>query len=204
MKSNNLQKLVKNNSTAIMVFVVVAVLFSLWLSNNSCRKTEMMYGKREYMGHKGHRNSIEHMGHGSMKEHMGHGSMKEHMDQESMQPKAVPKDYWETSIEDNLAPLDFQVTPVDMKLGSECAGGNAAFVSSNLLPKSDMTNEVTPGLEGMNLLETSDVIGIDTISNTNKNANYSLRSEPPNPKTEVSPWLNSTIEPDPYRTESII
>ena len=32
-----------------------------------------------------------------------------------------------------------------------------------------------------------------------RNSNLQLRSEPPNPQTQVSPWLNSTIEPDLIR-----
>jgi len=32
-----------------------------------------------------------------------------------------------------------------------------------------------------------------------RNANMQLRSEPPNPIKKVSPWMQSTIEPDLYR-----
>ena len=39
-------------------------------------------------------------------------------------------------------------------------------------------------------------MGIDTIGNTLRNANLQVRSEPANPQTQVSPWLNTTISPD--------
>ena len=39
-------------------------------------------------------------------------------------------------------------------------------------------------------------IGTDTVGQSLKNATYDLRSAPPNPKFVVSPWQNSTIEPD--------
>lgn len=173
--------------TEMVVFVILAVLFSIWLSNNSC-------GRMEYMKHGKKNKHIEYMKHGE----------NEYMDETLMKEPVVKETVNGFNMGNNLAPIDFTPTRTEMKLGSECAGGNAAFVSSNLLPKMDMNEDITPGLQGMNLLQTEDVIGIDTVSNTNKNANYSLRSEPANPKTEVSPWLNSTIEPDPYRKESII
>lgn len=40
------------------------------------------------------------------------------------------------------------------------------------------------------------VIGINTIGSSLKNASYDLRGSVPNPHFAVSPWLNSTIEPD--------
>lgn len=42
-------------------------------------------------------------------------------------------------------------------------------------------------------------IGIDTVGQTLRNANRQLRSEPPNPQVKVSPWLQTTIEPDTNR-----
>ena len=40
------------------------------------------------------------------------------------------------------------------------------------------------------------VIGINTVGQANKNASYDLRGTIPNPKFTVSPWNNSTYEPD--------
>ena len=45
-------------------------------------------------------------------------------------------------------------------------------------------------------------IGIDTVGQSKKNATYDFRSAPPNPKFVVSPWMNSTIEPD-YNTKPL-
>jgi len=41
--------------------------------------------------------------------------------------------------------------------------------------------------------------GINTVSQTLRNANLDLRSEPANPRSAVGPFLNSTIEPDLMR-----
>jgi hypothetical protein len=54
-------------------------------------------------------------------------------------------------------------------------------------------------LSNINLLKAGQLSGIDTVGGTLRNANLQLRSEPPNPKSQVSPWLNSTIEPDLMR-----
>ena len=40
------------------------------------------------------------------------------------------------------------------------------------------------------------VIGVNTVGQSLKNASHDLRPAPPNPKFAVSPWMNSTIEPD--------
>jgi hypothetical protein len=54
-------------------------------------------------------------------------------------------------------------------------------------------------LANINLLKAGQLSGIDTVGGTLRNANLQLRSEPPNPRSQVSPWLNSTIEPDLMR-----
>ena len=41
--------------------------------------------------------------------------------------------------------------------------------------------------------------GIDTQGSSMRNANLQIRSEPPIPRTQVSPWMNSTIQPDTMR-----
>jgi hypothetical protein len=76
---------------------------------------------------------------------------------------------------------------------------------SELLP-SESNSEFAVGqvggqgeLANINLLKAGSLSGIDTVGGTLRNANLQLRSEPPNPKTQVSPWLNSTIEPDLMR-----
>ena len=54
-------------------------------------------------------------------------------------------------------------------------------------------------LANVNLLKAGFYNGIDTIGSTLRNANLQVRSEPPNPTTMVSPWMQSTIEPDLMR-----
>jgi hypothetical protein len=51
-------------------------------------------------------------------------------------------------------------------------------------------------IQGKNFLSAGALIGINTIGQSLRNANLQLRAEPPCPQTQVSPWSQSTIEPD--------
>lgn len=82
---------------------------------------------------------------------------------------------------------------------------NAQYDPSELLPKdiNSQWAQLNPAgsadFKNVNLLKAGSLIGIDTIGSTLRNANLQERSEPPNPTTSVSPWLNTTIEPDLMR-----
>ncbi len=76
----------------------------------------------------------------------------------------------------------------------------------DLMPRDDPYNawqitspSVTGHLNDRNFLESGHHFGIDTISNTLKNPSYQLRSDPPIPKVQVGPWMQSTYEPDTNR-----
>lgn len=81
-----------------------------------------------------------------------------------------------------------------------CDSGN--FISANLLPKisselNDEAFEFAPkDLTNINFLEATDTIGVDTVSSSLRNASYDIRSTPTNPRDVVSPWMNSTIDPE--------
>jgi hypothetical protein len=57
----------------------------------------------------------------------------------------------------------------------------------------------TGSLKGKNFLSAGALIGINTVGQSMRNANYQLRSEPPNPQVAVSVFNQSTIEPDTNR-----
>jgi hypothetical protein len=54
-------------------------------------------------------------------------------------------------------------------------------------------------LKGRSFLQAGHNIGINTVGQTLRNSNLQLRSEPPNPQVSVSPWNQTTIEPDTAR-----
>lgn len=80
------------------------------------------------------------------------------------------------------------------------------LTGEDLLPK-DAANskwaQMNPAGQGdvrdQNFLTAGYHIGINTVGQTLRNANYQLRSDPPNPQLPVSPWNISTIEPDMNR-----
>jgi hypothetical protein len=57
----------------------------------------------------------------------------------------------------------------------------------------------TGSLKGKNFLSAGALIGVNTVGQSLRNANYQLRSEPPNPQVPVSVFNIPTIEPDVNR-----
>jgi len=51
-------------------------------------------------------------------------------------------------------------------------------------------------LADVNLLDAGAHIGVNSVGQSLRNANHQLRSDPPNPQVQVSPWMNTTIAPD--------
>ena len=76
---------------------------------------------------------------------------------------------------------------------------------SDLLPQDPNSTwaQVNPSGQGdlkdQNFLNAGYHVGINTVGQTLRNANMQLRSEPPNPQVKVSPWQQTTIEPDTNR-----
>lgn len=98
-----------------------------------------------------------------------------------------------------------QYKPIDFKQKTKT---NDCFprdklTAEDLLPK-DAANskwaQVNPAgqgeLKNQNFLTAGYHVGINTQGNSMRNANMQLRSEPVNPQIKVSPWMNSTIQPD--------
>ena len=54
-------------------------------------------------------------------------------------------------------------------------------------------------IAGKNFLNAGSLIGVNTVGQSLRNASWDLRSEPPNPQVQVSPWMQSTIEPELQR-----
>ena len=79
------------------------------------------------------------------------------------------------------------------------------FVSSDLLPKTttvvkDPSFTFAPNKDVKLLIKPAQsVIGVNTQGGSLRNANLDIRSAPPIDKKDVSPWLNSTIDPDLFR-----
>jgi hypothetical protein len=93
----------------------------------------------------------------------------------------------------------------ESKLPSDCFP-RERLTAEDLLPK-DAANskwaQVNPSGQGdvkdQNFLTAGHLVGINTVGQTLRNANYQLRSDPPNPKFNVGPWNQTTIEYDNSR-----
>ena len=76
---------------------------------------------------------------------------------------------------------------------------------ADLLPKDSnndwgaFTSQDGGELAGVNLLKAGYHNGIDTVGSSLRNANLQLRPDPPNPRGQPGPWMQSTIEPDQYQ-----
>jgi hypothetical protein len=77
--------------------------------------------------------------------------------------------------------------------------------SQDLLPggADSLYAKVVPSGQGaltdQNFLNAGAHIGVGTVGACRRNPSYDLRSSPPNPQVQVSPWMQSTIEPDLHR-----
>lgn len=74
------------------------------------------------------------------------------------------------------------------------------FNASELLPKEerqDWFEDVTPQkIKNRHLINIYRPIGVNTVITSRKNGSLDIRGNPVNPKTFVSPFLNSSIDPD--------
>lgn len=124
-----------------------------------------------------------------------------------MQPNAMPTQAYNVdaseSISMNEQPQGLQQpSPMAMnQLPSECYPKDV-LSSADLLPRdaNSLWAQVNPSGQGsladQNFLTAGFHIGINTVGQTLRNANRQLRSEPLNPQVKVSPWMQTTIEPD--------
>ena len=77
--------------------------------------------------------------------------------------------------------------------------------SGDLLPNDANSKwaQVNPNGQGAlgdkNFLNAGYHVGVNTVGQSLRNANRQLRSDPPNPQVKVSPWMQTTIEPDVNR-----
>lgn len=105
---------------------------------------------------------------------------------------------------------------VSMSLDETAVSNTKATVPKDCFPKDQLTPQellpadtnstwaqVNPAGQGnlgdQNFLTAGHHVGVNTVGQTLRNANLQLRSEPPNPQMKVSPWMQSTIEPDTNR-----
>lgn len=120
---------------------------------------------------------------------------------ENMEHFANPEEEEEEVVEEEVNNV---VASVNANSNGNNVANNNTLNSQNLLPEGDtLFSNVNPsnngGVINASLLNAGHHIGVNTQGCSLRNANRGLRSEPPNPQTQVSPWLQTTICPDLYR-----
>lgn len=100
--------------------------------------------------------------------------------------------------------------------GPSANSGYASYSGSGQTSEDDMFNaeELLPGSSSNSYFDTYDnvkvgnsqlinvyrPIGTNTVMGTNRNPTWDLRGEMANPKRNVGPWNNSTMQPNIYKT----
>jgi hypothetical protein len=106
----------------------------------------------------------------------------------------IAVDYIKESEEERLKQFNDSFFPQDKTKPEDLLPRNAA---------NSKWAQVAPAGQGdvknQNFLTAGFLVGKDTVGVAKKNPNLTLRAEPANPKVAVSPWMNSTIEPDQFR-----
>lgn len=115
---------------------------------------------------------------------------------EETKPDVVPSEPVDS---DQFKGVDFET---DSKLPTNCFPRDK-LTAEDLLPKDSANSkwaQVAPSNEdNKNFLTAGHMVGIDTIGQSMRNANYQLRSDIPIARFAVGPWNQSTIEFDSSR-----
>lgn len=121
-------------------------------------------------------------------------------------PEEMPEniEHFANPEEEEVEVVNNVVASVNANSNGNNVANNNTLNSQNLLPEGDtLFSNVNPsnngGVINTSLLNAGHHIGVNTQGCSLRNANRGLRSEPPNPQTQVSPWLQTTICPDLYR-----
>jgi hypothetical protein len=104
----------------------------------------------------------------------------------------------------NEQPAPVESAAQNSELPAECYPKDV-LKSADLLPNdaNSVWAQTNPNGQGSltdkNFLNAGFHVGVNTVGQTLRNGNRQLRSDPPNPQVKVSPWMQTTIEPDVNR-----
>lgn len=170
----NLQKSIKTHHIIVLVGVVILVFALYNYSSNKSLITDAMTGQANHIVSDNTRPSLSNSG--------------------NVEPNNTEEEYSSaegmTTNTNNLGVSNSrQMTDPSELLPKD---ENSEWAKLNPTSSNDMMN--------VNLLKAGWMAGINTVGSSLRNPNLQLRSEPANPKTNPSPWNNTTIEPDLMRT----
>lgn len=170
----------KTLKNVLMLILVIAVIYIVYQIYNNYMKKEGFESNTDQTDDEPEKEVVENM---------------ENQDDEPQQNEMMPQQN------------EMMTNPVERDMRNAQMMGTAGdqLSAQDLLPqdKSSTWAQVNPegqgSLANQNFLQAGYHIGINTVGQNLRNANLQLRSEPPAPQVQVSPWMQSTIEPDVSR-----
>jgi hypothetical protein len=168
----------KSSQTRLMLALGGVLLVGYLLTNYSSAKTLVGEGMESVSGALGIQGPLSNSGPHGVSTHRETG------------------DFHPTEKLQTRAPTS-QATYTEMSLSAEellpKGGLGASWAAVNPTSMSD--------LKGQNFLDAGyhTNTAVAGVSQTSRNASWDVRSEPPNPQIKVGPFLNSTIEANPFK-----
>jgi hypothetical protein len=185
----------ENNSFKFGIIVIlglVALFFIYWFINSRNKKILM----QESMDGG---NTLE-----SFENDRDSGTLEDRMAHSQSYPPTTTKPMNDDLVGGNMQ-QQYNDNPSLQQLRQAACFPKEMLTPEELKPQdnSSLWAQVNPdgegSLKGRSFLQAGHHIGINTVGQTLRNANLQLRSEPPNPQVLVSPWNQTTIEPDTGR-----
>jgi hypothetical protein len=180
----------------IVILGLVALFFIYWFINSRNKKILM---QESYANQDDDEQALESFGNikdsGTLEDRMAHSQNYPPTTTKPMNSDLVGEDI-QSQYNDN---------PSLQQLRQAACFPKEMLTPEELKPQdnSSLWAQVNPdgegSLKGRSFLQAGHHIGINTVGQTLRNANLQLRSEPPNPQVLVSPWNQTTIEPDTGR-----
>ena len=188
--------LIRISIVVAVAVVVLVVLRHLGLNNNQRMMENMANSERENMTVENRQNDMQ----VGMNATAGSGTTQTENTLEGMNQQ--PQELVGGSVQSMYSA---STEPGVQNMRSQNCFPKEQLTPAELLPQDNSSAwaQVNPTgsgtLKDRNFLQSGHHIGINTVGQTLRNANLQLRSEPPNPQVKVSPWIQSTIDPDTNR-----
>jgi len=189
----------ENNSFKFGIIVIlglVALFFIYWFINSRNKKILMQESLENQLDGG---DTLE-----SFENNKNSGTLEDRMARAQNYPPTTTKPMNGDLVGENMQ-QQFNDNPSLQQLRQAACFPKEMLTPEELKPQdnSSLWAQVNPegegSLKGRSFLQAGHHIGINTVGQTLRNANLQLRSEPPNPQVLVSPWNQTTIEPDTGR-----
>ena len=188
-----------NNNVKLIILVVLVVLLIVMLNNNDNQQSQVGQQQQQYMAS----NPV------LVEDFTQHQAAQQQaiQQQQVAQQQAIQQQQvaQQQARQQQVAQQQKSVTQQNMeKLAQQNSEKQQQYSCNDYLPQeinndwfeTDLNNAQVTCDDKSLIIADRYVTGVDTVGQSLKNASYDIRAQPPCPKFNVSPWNNSTIEPD--------